>query len=161
MRERIIPGEPNHNKFESFTIPRNFSSQQCELTTYKAAISGPDRGCWMKAMKEEYDSLMQNKTWTLTHLPKGRKALKSKWVYKLKRNSNGSVQRYKARLVIKGYSQVAGVDYNETYSPVVRYASVRYLMSLAVQNNLKITQMDAVTAFLQGELNEEEICTVC
>ena len=99
-------------------------------------------------MQEEYNSLIQNNTWTLNDLPEGRKPLKCKWVFKIKKNSDGTIDRYKARLVIKGYSQVRGIDFGETYAPVVRYASIRYLMALAVQENLQIIQMDAVTAFL-------------
>lgn len=101
--------------------------------------------------------MMKNQTWVLTDLPAGRKALRYKWVYKVKTNPDESIERYKACLVIKGYSQVKGVDYEDTYSPVVRYATIRYLMSLAAGLDLQIHQMDAVTAFLQGELREEDI----
>lgn len=69
-----------------------------------------------------------------------------------KTNPDGSTERFKARLVTKGYSQVKGVDYGDTYSPVVRYATIRYLMSLDVKLDLKIHKVDTVTAFLQGEL---------
>lgn len=93
----------------------------------------------------------------LADLPDGRKAICNKWVYKTKRGPDGAVKRYKARLVVQGCSQRPAVDFDEVYSPVVRYATVRYLMALAVKYNLDIDQMDAVTAFLQGELGEEEI----
>ena len=108
-------------------------------------------------MKSEFDALQENRTWDLTSLLAGRKALGSKWVYTVKTNLDGSVERFKARLVIKGFSQVKGVDYNETYAPVVRLATVRYVMSFAVKMDQKILQMDAVTAFLQRDLEEEEI----
>ena len=114
-----------------------------------------DKTKWQKAMKEEIDSLVENDTWKLTELPKGHRAIKTKWVYKTKRDSNGEVVRFKARLVAKGYTQRYGIDYEETYAPVVRYTSVRILMALAAEKNLKIHQMDAVTAFLQGDVEEE------
>ncbi|KXJ71784.1 hypothetical protein RP20_CCG019713 [Aedes albopictus] len=106
-------------------------------------------------MKEEYDALINNNTWTLTELPKGRSAIKCKWVYKTKHDASGKMDRYKARLVIKGYSQRKGVDYDETYSPVVRHSSLRYLFAMAAKYNLQVDQMDAITAFLQGDIEEE------
>ena len=88
-------------------------------------------------------------------LPKDRKAVGCKWVFKLKVGPDGSVERHKARLVIQGFSQKYGVDYNETFSPVVRFESLRTVIALAVQNGLKLHQMDVTTAFLNGELEEE------
>jgi hypothetical protein len=108
-------------------------------------------------MQEEYNSLIENNTWTLCQLPQGRKAIKNKWVFKTKLDANGNVSRYKARLVVKGCSQKYGIDYQEIFSPVIRYQTVRYLIALSVQMDLQINQMDAVTAFLQGELNQEII----
>lgn len=100
-------------------------------------------------------SLHENNTWTMTELPPGRKTVKTKWIFRTKRDNNGQIVRHKARLVAKGYTQRQGVDYNETFAPVVRYTSVRFLVALAVQRGLKIHQMDAITAFLQGDLSEE------
>lgn len=110
---------------------------------------------WKRAMKEEIDSLIENETWTLMKLPPNRKAIKSKWVFKTKRDASGNTVRHKARLVAKGYSQRPGIDYDETYAPVVRYTSIRLLIALAMKFKLKIHQMDAVTAFLQGDLSED------
>lgn len=76
-------------------------------------------------------------------------------MFKTKHDAAGNIDRYKARLVIKGYSQRKGVDYDETYTPVVRHSSLRYLFALAAKHNLYVDQMDAVTAFLQGDLEEE------
>lgn len=126
-------------------------------TTYEEVLTRPDKDLWIRAMDEEYQSLQDNNTWELCDLPKDRKAIKNKWVYKTKKDENGQITRYKARLVIKGCSQKYGVDYDEIFSPVVRYASIRYLMALSVKYDLDIDQMDAVTAFLQGELNSEVI----
>lgn len=127
----------------------------CEPKSYAEARQCNEKGEWEVAMKSEYDSLVANKTWELCDLPDGRKAIDSKWVFKVKRDASGSVERYKARLVIKGYSQVKGIDYDETYSPVARYCSIRFLLAMAAKYKMIIHQMDAVTAFLQGDLTEE------
>ena len=115
----------------------------------------PDEAHWRDAMRDEYKSLIENKTWRMADLPKGKKTVKSKWVFKTKRGSEGEIVRYKARLVAKGFTQRYGVDYTETYAPVVRYTSVRLLMAVAAAKGLKVHQMDAVTAFLQGDVDEE------
>lgn len=88
-------------------------------------------------------------------LPDEKQLIDSKWIFKVKRNATGAVERYKAQLVIKGYSKVKGIDYDEIYSPVARYSLIRFLLAKAVKHNLIIHQMDAKTAFLQGELIEE------
>ena len=103
----------------------------------------------------EYESPLENETWDLVDLPRGRKAVGSRWVFKVKRHSDGRVERYKCRLVAKGYSLMYGADYDETFSPVVRFNSIRTLLSFAIQNNLLVHQMDVVTAFLNGHLEEE------
>lgn len=119
------------------------------------AMSSHNADEWKKAMQSELMSLDENRTWELVELPPGRSAIKTKWVFKTKRGDDGSVQRYKARLVAKGCSQTYGVDYTETYSPVVRYTSLRLLIAIAAQRRLNIDQMDAITAYLQGDLDEE------
>ena len=106
-------------------------------------------------MKEEYDSLIENKTWTIEKLPPDRKAIGCKWTYKVKEKSDGTIDRYKARLVAKGYSQLNGIDYDETFSPVVKFETLRYLLCFASANNYEIHQMDVTTAFLNGNLSEE------
>lgn len=123
--------------------------------TVQQAMDSPDSKLWRSAMEDEFNSLQENNTWDLVDLPKGRKAIGVKWVLKTKRDTTGNVIRHKARLVVKGFSQRKGIDYDETFSPVVRQSSIRYLMSLAAQYDLEIEQMDAVSAFLQGEVNEE------
>lgn len=121
-----------------------------------ADLSGrPDAKLWYQAMKDEINSLMENDTWDLVTLPKGQKTVKNKWVFKTKCDSDGRVVRFKARLVAKGYTQRHGVDYDETYAPVVRYTSVRLLMAVAARKGLRVHQMDAVTAFLQGDVDED------
>lgn len=109
---------------------------------------------WQTAINEEYSSLIKNKTWSICDLPKGRKPVSCKWVFKLKRKSNGDIDKYKARLVARGFSQSAGFDYNETYAPTLKLTTLRILLSIAIQNDMNIHQMDVKGAFLNGELSE-------
>lgn len=106
-------------------------------------------------MEEEMDSLAANKTWSLVSLPQDRKVIDCKWVYKLKRKSDGSIDKYKARLCAKGFLQAKGIDYNDTFSPVIRYDSIRILLALATIYEMHIQQFDVKTTFLHGELIEE------
>lgn len=122
--------------------------------TVEEAMEDTHSETWKNAMKEEIRALKENNTWTMEKLPDGKKPIKCKWVFKTKRDESGNVLRRKARLVAKGFSQIEGIDYEETFSPVVRYASVRYLLAIAVKFDLNIHQLDAVTAFLNGKLKE-------
>ena len=110
---------------------------------------------WKQAADAEYKSFMDNQTWDLVELPKGRETIGSKWVFKVKHDCDGKVERLKARLVAKGYAQQHGIDYDETFSPVVKFSSVRALIAFAVQNGMLLHQMDVVTAFLNGTLEED------
>ena len=103
---------------------------------------------WKAAADSEYELLMENETWELVELPCGRKPSECKWVFKIKHGSDGRVECFKGCLVAKGYVQRYGIDYDETFSPVVRFSSIRTLLALAVQSNMQIHQMDVVTAFL-------------
>ena len=131
------------------------SEDATEPTTVREALSGSDAEQWHDAMEQEMDSLDKHGVWNLTKLPDRRKAIGSKWVFRVKHNVDGSVERHKARLVAQGFSQKYGVDYDETFSPVVRFESLRTLIALSVQRGLKLHQMDVNTAFLNGELEEE------
>jgi len=110
---------------------------------------------WLDTMKEEYMVLTQNKTWDLVPLPPHRKAIGSKWIYRLKYNVDGSVARHKARLVAQGYSQRPGLDYNETFSPVIKHVTIRTVLSIAVTRKWNIRQVDVNNAFLNGSIQEE------
>ena len=126
-----------------------------EPTTIQEARSGDHAAEWKVATDLEYNSLIENKTWRLVELPPGRKVVGCKWVFKLKHSCDDTVERFKARLVAKGYTQKYGIDYDETFSPVVRFSSIRCLLAFAVQNDFLIHQMDVETAFLNGKLDEE------
>ncbi|VVT56888.1 uncharacterized protein SAPINGB_P005375 [Magnusiomyces paraingens] len=110
---------------------------------------------WLEACVIEMSSLKRNGTWELVDLPPGRKAINSKWVFKVKRKADGSIERYKARLVCIGFSQVEGIDYTETFAPVVRYETVRIVLAIAAQFGFQVHHMDVETAFLNGDLKED------
>src|SRR3954468_3838474 len=101
------------------------------------------------------ESMWANQVWDLVDLPAGPKAIGNKWVLKIRRNSDGSIERYKARLVAKGYIQREGIDYDETFSPVVRFASLRAILAFVAKQDSELVQMDVKTAFLHGELEKE------
>jgi hypothetical protein len=126
-----------------------------EPRTVAEALSGTEAKEWSIAMQEEMDSMDKNQVWELVDLPPGRKAVGNKWILKVKRKADGSIDRYKARLVAKGFTQVEGVDYDETFSPVVRFSSVRIILAMVASMDLELFQMDVKTAFLNGELEEE------
>jgi len=111
--------------------------------------------CWKLAMQEEIHALEKNKTWSLTELPPHHNAIGVKWVYKIKRAGDGSIDHYKARLVVKGYRQRYGIDYDKVFAPVVRFDTIRLIISLAASNKWKIYQLDVKSAFLNGILEEE------
>ena len=123
-----------------------------DTKTFAEASGHPD---WDTTMNEEYRSLMANDTWDLVPLPKGIKLVRCKWVYKTKYASDGSVERHKARLVAKGFSQVEGIDYNETFSPVAKMNSIHLVLFLAASHKWEIHQMDVKSSFLHGYLKEE------
>ena len=126
-----------------------------EPSTYQEAITSKDSDLWKAAMTEELKSLYENGTWEEATLPRGRKTIGCKWVYKIKRDNEGVVIRYKARLVAKGFSQKEGIDYGEIFAPVAKYKTIRMLLGIASKNNLILGQLDVKTAFLNDILKVE------
>jgi len=106
-------------------------------------------------MIEEMNALQTNNTWELVQLPKGKSTVGSRWIYTVNVGSNGTIDWLKARLVSKGYTQIYGLDYGDTFSPVAKIASVRLLISLAAMHHWPLHQLDIKNAFLHGELAEE------
>ena len=106
-------------------------------------------------MVEEYDSIMRNEVWEVVPRPEGKSVVTSRWIYKVKYAADGSIEKNKDRFVAKGFSQVEGIDYDERFAPVARYASIRTVMAIVAEMGWKIHQMDVKTAFLNGILEEE------
>ncbi|GJR80639.1 retrotransposon protein, putative, ty1-copia subclass [Tanacetum coccineum] len=126
-----------------------------EPTSYKAAMLDSESNKWIDAMNAEIQSMMDNMVWVLVDLPPGCKTVGSKWIFKKKTDMDGIVHTYKARLVAKGYTQLYGVDYEETFSPVADIRAIRILISIAAYYDYEIWQMDVKTAFLNGYLDED------
>ena len=123
-----------------------------EPTSYKIALTNP---AWRNAMEDEFCALTKNNTWFLVPKPLGINVVGCKWVFKLKQHPDGTVDKHKARLVAHGFTQQHGVDYHDTFSPVVKPATVRLVLSVAVSRGWCLRQVDVSNAFLHGLLNEE------
>lgn len=129
-------------------------TQNNESKHFAQAIQDPR---WVEAMKAEVKALEENGTWTLQDLPMGKRAIDSKWVYKIKYKPNGEIERFKARLVAKGFTQMEGIDYHETFAPVAKLVTVRSLLVVAVKKEWHVHQLDVNNAFLHGDLDEDAI----
>ena len=126
-----------------------------EPQTFKEAVTSSEGPQWKEAIKSEMDSILQNHTWELVDLPQGCKPLGYKWIFKKKMKADGTIDKYKARLVIKGYRQKSGLDYFDTNSPVTRITSIRLVLAITSIRSLEVHQMDVKTTFLNGDLVEE------
>lgn len=122
---------------------------------YEEVLTRPDYDKWVVAMDEEMDSMRKNKVWSLVDVPKDANIISNRWVFVVKRKPTGEVDRYKARLVARGFSQVYGFDYTETYAPVASMPTFRVLFAFAAAKKLKMKGFDVKTAFLDGQLEEK------
>ena len=141
----IIKGE-DQQSVNDYILPRSYDD---------AVYRHPDKEKWKEAIDKEMDSLLSHEVGHLTTLPNGKKAIGSKWVFAIKRDKDNKIIKWKARLVVQGFSQTYGVDYFDTFAPTVRYKSIKWLLALAAQHDLEIKQIDFDTAFLNAELKEE------
>jgi hypothetical protein len=156
LRDRSTLQKPK--KFDDFVmsaeIAEAYALDISEPETYNDAIESRESVDWKQAMDSEIKSLKENKTWELCDLPEGAKVIPCKWVYKVKVHADGSVDKFKARLVAKGFNQRLGVDYTQTFSPVVKLTTIRSVLSIVASERLHLVQFDVSTAFLYGELDE-------
>lgn len=148
-REMLRPPE-RYALYTEYSVP----------TTYEEAITCPEAAQWTEAIKYELGAHRKNETWEIVKRVPGSKTIDSKWVFKILRNTTGNVFKFKARLCARGFMQREGVDYSETFSPVVRYDSLRVLLAVITQDDLDMIQFDVRTAFLHGILDEDILMEV-
>ena len=122
--------------------------------TYKQAMRLPDATSWLEACAAEVASLVENKVFAVVDRPASHQTITSKWVFKKQRGLTGAVEKYKARIVARGFMQEEGVDYGETYSPTVRFESIRMMLAAAASDGLHMEKLDVSTAFLYADLEE-------
>lgn len=122
-----------------------------EPTSVKRALQNPE---WRLAIVKEFDALQHNNTWTLVPPNSNMNVVGCKWIFRIKRKSDGTIDRFKARLVAKGFHQRHGIDYGETFSPVVKPTTIRLILCIVVQRGWPLNQLDVNNAFLHGFLNE-------
>lgn len=163
MEPKEIPAELRiHGKLPQIMQGRTRSQNKAlncatveeDPVSYNEAIRRRDSSKWLEAMKDEINSLDKNNVWVLVDRPTGVNIVTNRWVLRIKRKPNGTIDRYRARLVARGFTQVQGLDYNETYAPVVNMTAVRLLFAYAATEGLFIKQFDVKTAFLYGKLEE-------
>ena len=126
-----------------------------EPRTIHDVYKSPYKQEWITAMADELESIRQNDVWTLVDLPPNKRVLGNRWVFKAKTDPNGQVEKFKARLVVKGYNQRFGEDYNQLYSPVIRFDGIRIILAIAAREGLFLYQYDVKTAFLSAKVEEE------
>ncbi|KAE8665844.1 Retrovirus-related Pol polyprotein from transposon TNT 1-94 [Hibiscus syriacus] len=155
VEDKLRRKEDDDSAEKSETTQIHVENEDGEPSTYQEAIHISDVSLWMMAMQEEIEALHKNNTWDLVPLPQGMKPIGNKWVFKIKRNGDDQVERYRARLVVKGYAQKEGIDFNEIFSHVVRLTTVRVVLTMCATLDLHLEQLDVKTAFLHGNLEEE------
>ncbi len=126
-----------------------------EPQTVEEALKSEHTDKWKEAMNTEYDSLLKNHMWKLVPKLQDCKTIGCRWIFKVKCKADGSVEQFKACLVMKGYAQQYGVDYNNTFSPVARYSSIHYVIAIATQEDMELHQMDMDIAFLNSDIEED------
>ncbi|CAI7839625.1 unnamed protein product [Closterium sp. NIES-53] len=151
----LIVGDDEASDYDECAFVFSPVEMPGEPATLKEALESSDAEEWKKAMESELKSIEENGTWELVELPKGRKAITSMWLFKIKSDADGKIECYKSRLVAKGYQQKEKVDYKELFAPVVKPTTLRTLLAGAAIKGWAVKQMDVTTAFLNGVLEEE------
>jgi hypothetical protein len=151
--DALINGPAHRPPGTSDSTIAMLSARDCvEPTSYRIAISSAQAQEWQAAMQHEYGFLMVNGTWELVDLPAERVVVDTMWIYKIESDTEGAVLRFKARFVTKGCNQRAGLDYTETFSPVIRMANLRLFLTIAAAMDLELCQVDIDTAFLYAPI---------
>uniref|UniRef100_A0AAV1UAA0 Integrase catalytic domain-containing protein n=1 Tax=Peronospora matthiolae TaxID=2874970 RepID=A0AAV1UAA0_9STRA len=131
-----------------------------EPSTFEAAVSGPDQVHWREAIQAELESMRLREVFRASKLPKGHRTIGTNWLFKIKRKADGSIDKYKTRLVAKGFKQQNGMDYAEKFSPVVKYVTLRMVIAVAKYFGWTIDQLGVVTGFLCGVMKEQVFCVI-
>lgn len=152
---RSTKGKPAEKYGYNVTLGENL----VEPKTYNEALKSDQRSEWISAMEEEFASLKNSKSWELVTPPENSNIVSCKWTYKIKRDAEGNVQRFKARLVARGFSQKFGLDYDEVFAPVVKQATLRTLLSVAGVKKMSVIHYDIKSAFLNGDCRKLYICS--
>ena len=154
MREVTPAGDSDGEQLAGYTVVE-FAGSAEEPRSYLQAVNGPNGLHWKRAAEEEINTLVANGTWEIVDRPPDVKPLRSGWVFKVKMNPDGSIERYKGRLVAKGCSQRPGVDFNEVFAPTFRPAALRLILALAAAEDLHLRSIDISSAFTYGDLEED------
>ena len=131
------------------------TDETIEPRTYNEAMKRSDAAEWDVACKDKIRMFQQMGVYDVVPRPEGRKVIGSKWVFRIKRGPDGGIQKYKACIVAQGFTQVEGLDYDQTFAPVVKLSTFRTILAIAAQQNLTIHQMDVKSAYLNGKIKEE------
>jgi len=149
------PKTANVNSVSASSPPVSISRVMSPSTLEPLSFKEADQYlCWHTAMKDEIAALHANATWSLVPFDPSMNIVGCRWVYKIKRRADGAINRYKARLVARGFTQQEGIDYSETFSHVVKSTTVRLVLTIAVSKGWQIRQLDVHNAFLNGSLRE-------
>jgi len=153
----VVAAVTNNNRNENNASTRKENENNDDPETYEQATKSRDRNAWLDAMNDELRAHRENNTWSVVKRNASMNVIDTKWVYVKKKDENGVVKRFKARVVAKGYSQQYGIDYRETFAPVIKLKSLRLIIALSSTTNTKrrLEQLDVKTAFLNAKVKED------
>ena len=155
LRDRSKLRPPQRYEGETNTVFIHSAQTVLIPQSYEEAMASEQKDLWSQAMTDEIQSMKDLNAYTLTKLPNGKKALSNRWVFALKKNPDGSIHKFKARLVLRGYTQRKGVDFNELYSPVCRFEVIRCILNIALREDLVCYQCDVRVAFLNAKIDND------
>ena len=157
MREGTVVTSGDDAEAEEHAMATVIESAEGVMPTYEEACKRPDWPKWEEAIRKELASLKKSGTWELVKRPPGANIVDSKWVLRIKKNAAGEIEKYKAHLVAKGFTQIYGVDYYKTYAPVARLSSFQLLLAITARNGWPVDTFDFDSAYLNSKLYEDEV----